>query len=141
MDGGLQNERMLLKIAALLVSLSLVAERAAGRSLPVRFVLLALLRRAEAIARAFVVRETRIDLPEPAQTPVFHGHPAEAAALALGLRMLALILADFVETGCLTASDEPFSGVAPCDPAPILLFLVSGPRRRVVSANRPWDTS
>lgn len=141
MDGALRNERMLLKIAALLVSLSLVAERAAGRSFPVRCLVLAILRRAEAIARAFVVRETGMDWPHPGETPGMDCHPADAASLALGLRLLALILAEFVEAGCLSAGENPFAGVAPCDPAPILLFLVSGPRRPAVSANRPWDTS
>jgi len=143
MDGGMdgRNERMLLKIAALLLSLSLVAERAAGRSFPVRYLVLAVLRRAEAIARAFVVRETQIDWPEPVETPEFHGHPADAASLALGLRMLALILADVVEAGCVSAGEGPFAGNAPCEPAKILLIVVPGPRRRSVSERRPWDTS
>ena len=144
MDGAVRNERMLLKIAALLVSLSLVAERAAGRSFPVRFLVLAILGRAEAIARAFVVRETQIDWPgwpDWAEASEFCGHPADAASLALRRRLLAMILADVVEAGCLAAGDETFTGVAPCDPAKILIFVVPGPRRRSVVGNRPWDTS
>jgi hypothetical protein len=135
---------MLLKIAALLVSLSLVAERAAGRSFPVRYLVLAVLRRAEAIARAFVVRETQIgwaDWPGWAEAPEFSGHPADAASLALGLRMLALILADFVEAGCVSAGEGPFAGNAPCEPAKILLIVVPRLQRRSVSERRPWDTS
>lgn len=141
MDGAVRNERMLLKIAAILVSLSLIAERAAGRSFPVRFLLLAILRRAEVIARAFVVRETQIDWPEVGETSGMYGHPADAASLALRLRMLAVILADFVEAACLSAGDEPFASVAPRGVAQFLLFIVPGPRRRGFMRNQPWDTS
>ncbi|HHZ08552.1 MAG TPA: hypothetical protein GX405_07205, partial [Rhizobiales bacterium] len=124
MDGGMdgRNDRMLLKIAALLVSLALVAERAAGRSFPVRFLVLAVLSRAEAIARSFVARETQIDWPDWAKAPEFRGHPVDAASLALKLRLLARILADVVEAGCPSAGDEAFAGVWPRDPAPILLL-------------------
>ncbi|HHZ11035.1 MAG TPA: hypothetical protein GX405_19885 [Rhizobiales bacterium] len=146
MDGGMdgRNERMLLKIAALLVSLSLVAERAAGRSLPVRFLVLSILGQAEAIARAFVLRETQIDWPDwtaLADAPEFCGHPADAASLALRLRLLAVMLADVVEAGCLAASDETCAGVAPYVPATILLLIMPGRRRRYAVAYRPWDTS
>ena len=45
MDGALRNDRALPKIAALLVALALIAERAAGRSFPVRFIVLGGVRR------------------------------------------------------------------------------------------------
>ncbi|HHZ07547.1 MAG TPA: hypothetical protein GX405_02055 [Rhizobiales bacterium] len=141
MDGGRRNERMLLKIAALLVSLAFVAERAAGRSLPLRFLVVAILSRAEAIARAFVAREAPIGWPSLPEAPEFFGHPADAASLALRLHRLARILVDVVETGCFVAGDEPYAGVAPLDPSTILLFVVPGRPRRHGAANRPWNTS
>ena len=98
MDGATRNGGMLLKVAALLVSLSLVAERAAGRSFPVRFLVLALLRRAEAVATAFVAATAEAagaaadDFPwldEPAETGA---GPLDAAWLALRFRLLAAVL-------------------------------------------------
>lgn len=98
MDGAVRNGGMLLKIAALLVSLSLVAERAAGRSLPVRFIVLALLRRAESVATSFVAATaeaagaTEADFPwldEPAECGA---SPLDAAWLALRFRLLAAVL-------------------------------------------------
>lgn len=98
MDGGLRNGGMLLKIAALLVSLSLVAERAAGRSFPVRWLVLAILRRAEAVATAFAAATaeaagaTEADFPwldEPAECGA---SPLDAAWLALRFRLLAALL-------------------------------------------------
>jgi hypothetical protein len=102
-------------IAATLLVLALLAERAAGRSLPVRFVVLAILGRAETIARAFVAREMAAliaeaveagcvfpdtlgpdvpcaDLLAPGETSAPHHGAAEAQLLALRLRMLAALL-------------------------------------------------
>lgn len=98
MDGGMRNGGMLLKIAALLVSLSLVAERTAGRSFPVRFLVLAILRRAEAVATSFVAATaeaagaTDADFPwldEPAECGA---GPLDAAWLAVRFRLLAGVL-------------------------------------------------
>jgi hypothetical protein len=89
---------MLLKIAALLVSLSLVAERAAGRSYPVRFLVLLILRRAEAVATAFVAATaeaagaTADDLPWLDEAPEDGAGPLDAAWLALRFRLLAALL-------------------------------------------------
>ena len=98
MDGEVRNEPMLLKIAALLVTLSLVAERAAGRSWPVRFLLLLILRRADAAATAFVARETEAvgasgdDLPWLDDAAERGASPLDAAFLALRFRLLAEVL-------------------------------------------------
>ena len=98
MDGGVRNEGMLPKIAALLVALSLVAERAAGRSWPVRFLLLLILRRAEAVATAFVARETEAagasddDFPWLDEIAEDGSSPLDAAFLALRFRALAEVL-------------------------------------------------
>jgi len=100
MDDGMdvRNGGMLLKIAALLVSLSLVAERAAGRSWPVRFLLLLILRRAEAVATAFVVLETEAagasddDFPWLDDIAEDGSSPLHAAWFALRFRALAEVL-------------------------------------------------
>jgi hypothetical protein len=89
---------MLLKIVALLVSLSLVAERAAGRSWPVRFLVLVLLRRAEAVATSFVAATaeaagaTADDFPWLDDSPESGAGPLDAAWLALRFRLLAALL-------------------------------------------------
>lgn len=137
-DGRVRNERMLLKIAALLVALSLLAERAAGRSFPVRFLVLAILRRGEAVARAFVAREIGMNWPFLESPPETMGHPVDAAALALRLRLLAVILADLVDTACGSAGRQPFASLAPESVVPctvLLLVFPSCPRPR------PLDTS
>lgn len=136
MEGAVRNERMLLRIAAVLVSLSLIAERAAGRSFPVRFLLHAILWRAEAVARAFVARETQTDWPDFGETPEMCGHPVGAASLALRLRLLAAILCDFVAAACGTVGDSSCAGSVPGGSAPVLL-LVFPVRPRF----RPYDTS
>ncbi|CAG0967800.1 MAG: hypothetical protein F9K19_11070 [Rhizobiaceae bacterium] len=100
MDGGMdgRNGGMLLKIAALLVSLSLVAERAAGRSLPMRFLVLAILRRSEAVATSFVAAAaeaagaTADDFPWLDEAPEDGASPLDAAWLALRFRLLAALL-------------------------------------------------
>lgn len=102
-------------IAATLLSLAFLAERAAGRSLPVRFVVLAILGQAERIARAFVARSMATliaeaieagcpcpdwpsdwpwpDLLAPDEPSAPHYGAAEAQLLALRLRILAALLA------------------------------------------------
>ncbi len=98
MDGGVRNGGMLLKISALLVSLSLVAERAAGRSWPVRFLILLVLRRAEAVATSFVARETEAagatgdDVPWLDDIAESGASPLHAAWFALRFRALAEVL-------------------------------------------------
>jgi len=135
MDGAVRNERTLLRIAALLVSLSLLAERAAGRSFPVRFLVLAILGRAEVVARAFVAGATQTEWPCLGEAPEFAGHPTDAAWLALRLRMLAAILVDFLDAACRAAGRDLPAGGAP-RPAPVLLLLMPATRRP-----RPRDTS
>lgn len=139
MADGWRNERMLLRIAALLVTLSLVAERAVGRSFPVRFLVLVILRRAEAVATAFVAGAANaavVDWPDPGEAPEMHGHPVEAACLALRLRMLAAILCDLVGAACDSVGDGPCTGSVQGAAAPVLLLVF--PARRPLA---PHDTS
>ncbi|KAB2922582.1 MAG: hypothetical protein F9K25_19250, partial [Candidatus Contendobacter sp.] len=109
-----QDRGTLKGIAATLLALAFLAERAAGRSLPVRFVVLAILGRAEKIARAFAARETAAliaeaieagcpcpdwpsdwpyqDLLAPGEPSATHYGAGGAELLALRLRMLAALL-------------------------------------------------
>ncbi|CAG1013667.1 hypothetical protein RHIZO_04571 [Rhizobiaceae bacterium] len=108
MAGGMQDRGTFRGIAATLLSLALLAERAAGRSLPVRFVVLAILGRAEAIARGFVARSTAASIAEAIEAGCpdvpfpdlacleephgLHYGAADAVLLALRLRVLAAVL-------------------------------------------------
>lgn len=137
MEGRSRYGWALLRIASLLALLALAAERAAGRSVPVRIVVLAVLRHAEAVARCFVAEQTRFDLSclEDGDEP--RGHPSEAAWLALRFRMLAAMLADLVEAGCRPHGREPFAArAARRHVGPVLPLLLPARRRP-----RPRDTS
>jgi hypothetical protein len=61
MDCGAHGDRMVRRIIALLVAFADLAERAAGRSYPVRFLILLVLRRAETIARDYVAGAMLVD--------------------------------------------------------------------------------
>lgn len=70
MNVARREDRTLERIVAILVALAVLAERASGMSLPVRLVVLSLLRAAETVARGFVAEFTQTpwpcadDLPE-----------------------------------------------------------------------------
>jgi hypothetical protein len=124
MTGALQDRGTWKGIAATLLALALLAERAAGRSFPVRFLVLAILGRAEAIARAFVARASATVIAEAIEAgcpcPDFpdlacleepaglHCGAADAVLLALRLRVLAAVLSILAETD--GASADRFSG-------------------------------
>lgn len=89
---GRKGRDRLERIAALLLSLAGLAERAAIRSAPVRFIVLWILRQAETVAADFVA-DTTPGMPiwDGQSSPDCSGHtPADALALALSLRLLAL---------------------------------------------------
>jgi len=86
------DSQILMRIVALLVSFAGIAQRASGRSWPVRCLMLAILRRAEPIARAYA-----LGAGVPALAPIHSrrgrgNKPAELANLSLRFRMLALTL-------------------------------------------------
>lgn len=98
--------RALQRIVALLIALAGLADRAASRSFPVRVIVVALLRRAEAAAWAFAIESATgssgfrphcrrphfVSLPgAPVRS---HDGPAEAIRLALSFRALALVVAE-----------------------------------------------
>ena len=113
-----RNDRTLRRIIATLVALAVLAERAAYRSLPVRWLVLCLLRHAESVTREHIAETTGwgwseleyafgIDAPgagfdagqgagyDLADAGIATGSgsgPADALALAWRLRMLASIL-------------------------------------------------
>ena len=121
MDVGL-NDRTLRRIIATLVALAVLAERAAYRSLPVRWLVLCLLRHAESVTRDHVAETTGWDWSDleyafgidardagfdagqaagngPAGAGILAcsgNGPADALALAWRLRMLAAVLGAFL---------------------------------------------
>jgi hypothetical protein len=108
MGGALQERGSLQGIARTFLALALLAERSAARSFPVRFLVLAILYRAETIARRFVARTSATliaeaidagcpDVPFPDlacldEPTGLHYGAADAALLALRLRILAAVL-------------------------------------------------
>ena len=114
MDGQAARggERMLRRIIALLVSLAVLAERAAERSLPVRWLVLWILRRAETVVEEYVFDET--GMPPPAMegfVPIGNG-PDDALRLAARFRALAAALAALLPPGCLFDRRPALGGVA-----------------------------
>jgi len=111
MEGVMQDRGTFRGIARTLLALAMLAERTAARSFPVRFLVLAILYRAEAIARRFVAREAAtlvaealeagypdVPLPDLAcldEPGGLHYGAADAGLLSLRLRILAAVLGLF----------------------------------------------
>jgi hypothetical protein len=118
MDGGLVSERGLRQAARMLVGLAVLAEAAAGRSLPVRWFVLALLRHAERVVRNALIDETGWNPSDVEQALGFGidpdgrpgpgSGPADAAMLAWRLRALAALL-----RALLSPADTPVSAESP----------------------------
>src|SRR5687768_3065843 len=83
------NGRALLRMAALLFGFALLAERLGSQPAPVRLLVLAILRSAEAVAREFVAGQTGHPPYSPGR---FSDDAAEAVRLAQGFRALASAL-------------------------------------------------
>ncbi|HHZ08817.1 MAG TPA: hypothetical protein GX405_08585 [Rhizobiales bacterium] len=131
MVGAAQEKGRLQDIAAILLGLALLAERAAARSFPVRFLVLAILSRAEAIAWCFVAREIAAGWPDTPclDEPPAAGHgPTDALLVALRLRMLAAALGALGVAGvrCDGAVDLP--GGVPDLPLLLVVRLPWPPR-------------
>jgi hypothetical protein len=111
MEGALQDRGTLQGIARTMLALALLAERSAASSFPVRLLVLAILFRAEAIARRFVARTAATlmaesldagcpcpDFPDLAcldEPAGLHYGAADAVLLTLRLRILAAVLGMF----------------------------------------------
>lgn len=90
--GGLPDDRTLGRMAAVLVALAVLAARAGGASFPVRWFVLAILRRGEAVVLAFLA-EMGAEAPGLDAPCGFGASPADAACLAVRFRLLAAVLA------------------------------------------------
>lgn len=112
MDGTRRDDRTLGRIVAMLVALAALAERAAGRSLPVRWLVLSLLRRAETAAHDLVAGVAGSAWPGPEVRPETGYGPADAASLALRLRMLAAVLGALLPPAGRRAQSESRAGAA-----------------------------
>jgi hypothetical protein len=108
MEGVLHDRGTFRGIARTLLALAMLAERTAARSFPIRFLVLAILYRAEAIARRFVAREAAALIAEAIEAGCnvpdlacldepsgLHYGAADAALLSLRLRILAAVLGMF----------------------------------------------
>lgn len=93
-------------IVTTLVSLARLAQCAAGLPFPLRFVLLAILRLAESVAREFVVEEMAADWF--GGSPEFGNRPADATLLAMRFCALAeaIVVLIRLEWACLTARPD-----------------------------------
>ncbi len=160
MEGALHDRGTFRGIARTLLALALLAERSAARSLPVRFLVLAILFRAEAIARRFVAREAAtliaealdagcpdVPLPDLAcldEPAGLHYGAADAVLLALRLRVLAAVLdmfsdaEDIGDDGSAVFSDDwscgwpavAATGAGGAPLPPLLLLILRRPAAR-----------
>lgn len=93
MHVAIRDDGTLGRIAATLIALAALAERAGARSHPVRCLVLWILRRAEAVAREFVAEATRTPPPViEGIIPEIRNGPADAILLAWRFRVLAAAL-------------------------------------------------
>lgn len=88
------------RIVALLVALAAFAERAGSLSLPLRLLVLSILRPAETVARAFVVDATPTRWPGSEEPPFVQSRPLDATWLAASFRALAAALGAMVRLAC-----------------------------------------
>ena len=92
MNAAGRDFRTLSRIAALLTALALVAERAGGMAFPIRFIVLAILRRAETVAHGCVLDETQANWPYFDEDLEMDNRPLDAAWRAWRFRLLASML-------------------------------------------------
>ncbi len=134
MNAAGRDFRALSRIAALLVALALLAERAGSRSLPVRWIVLAILRRAEMVAHGFVVDVSQTTWPHFDEELEPDCRPLDAAWLAWRFRLLAAVLGALMR---LASGVDRWTAGTVCAPLtqPLVLVMVGGWTRR------PYDTS
>jgi hypothetical protein len=99
------DDRTIRRIIALLVALAGLADRAAARSFPIRFLLLAILRRAERPVRGFVAEVTQHDWLHD-EDPHFGNRPEDALTLAALLRAFAALLETVLPQGTAPERDD-----------------------------------
>ena len=136
MDGHAARggERMLRRIIAHLVTSAVLAERAAERSLLVRWLVLWILRRAETVALDFAFDETGMPLAVEGFALAGNG-PNDAFALAARFRALAAALATLLPLACLFPRPPARNGMA------LGHFTTGSGRIPAVWTRKPHDTS
>jgi hypothetical protein len=92
MNAAGRDFRALSRIAAMLVALAVLAERAGGMAFPVRWIVLAILRRAESVAHGFVLDATQATWPYFDEELEMESRPVDAMWLAWRFRLLAAML-------------------------------------------------
>lgn len=139
---GLEAERAMQRIVALLFALADLAERAAGRSRPVRRLVLWILLPAETVARELVTG--------PAVLPPVRragDSPADAMRLASSLRLLAAAFRDLSHQTLICANDTSGSAggraafpitLRPCD---IFARTLAEASATTLKPWTPYDTS
>ncbi len=142
MDGAGLNGRKLRSIIALLVQLASLADLAAGQVFPIRWLVLAILRRAERAAQTYLVETIQMewaDLEDALKSCAGSAgaSPADAALLACRFRWYAAVLGALIEQACALHVWTPGLD-GPRWPA-----SHGGPRAAVPGCGelRPYDTS
>ena len=97
MDGRARNGRRLRSIIALLLSLASVADLAAGRAFPIRWLVLAILRRGERAAQVYVAEAMQVEWADLEGAMEAGVDPGDAALLAWRFRWLAAVLGALLE--------------------------------------------
>lgn len=92
MEFAQRDFQTLSRIMATLIALAALADRAGSMAFPVRWVVLAVLRQAEAVAAGFVAETMPADWPCIEQSLESESGPVDAAWLAWRFRMLAAML-------------------------------------------------
>ncbi|HTV71612.1 MAG TPA: hypothetical protein VMF90_24030 [Rhizobiaceae bacterium] len=131
----------LARIARMLVALAVLAERACGRSLPIRCLILWILRQAEAVARDFVIGEAlAVGVAAPYQpAPMPSGDSvADLVRLAACFRALALAMRKLPRPAHRFASRSARRCTMLRQLALFVLAMSSVPP---LAAPRPFDTS
>ena len=109
MNAAPLDYRTLSRIVEMLMALAVLAERAGSRSLPVRFLVLFILRRVETVAHAFVVDAVRMDWPFDEEILAVDNGPADAIWLAWRFRVLAAALSALLRmVSCLDSRNAIF---------------------------------
>ena len=121
MDGRARNGRRLRSIIALLLSLASVADAAAGRAFPIRWLVLAILRRGERAAQVYVAEAMQVEWADLEGAMEAGVDPGDAALLAWRFRWFAAVLGTVLEQlggggvdGAADRLDRASRSLAPC---------------------------